>query len=245
MHGFRWWCTHNNHIETRLDMRIAIIPARGGSKRIPKKNIIPFCGKPMIEYALESVKLSGLFDVIHVSTDCKEIAGIVGDLGYPVDFMRDENLADDYTGLVPVMRWVLDQYELKEKVFDQICCVMPNAPLLISADLKEAFNVFDANDGMHPLLVFAKYPVPIEWAFNRGENNIMRAVNSDKLLYRSQDLNDAYYECGPFTIWKREHLQNDNPLTGNVLSYVMPRERAIDIDTLEDLAYAERLYQIL
>lgn len=226
-------------------MRIAIIPARGGSKRIPKKNIIPFCGKPMIAYALESVKLSGLFDVIHVSTDSKEIAGIVEDLGYPVDFLRDESLADDYTGLVPVMRWVLDKYELKGKVFDQICCIMPNAPLLRETDIKEAFNVFDDNSGIHPLLVFAKYPVPIEWAFYKNENNVMRAIDSEKLLSRSQDLNDAYYECGPFTIWKREHLQNDNPLTGNVLSYVMPRERAIDIDTLEDLAYAERLYQIL
>lgn len=226
-------------------MRLAIIPARGGSKRIPKKNIISFCGKPMIAYALEAARASGVFDQIHVSTDSHEIAEVVDGLGYSVDFLRDASLADDYTGLVPVLRWVVEEYRRRGVIYDQVCCIMPNAPLLKSSDLVDAFRIFDQNLGVHPLLVYARYPVPIEWAFRRDEKGYMHAVDPQKLQIRSQDLEHAYYECGPFNIWTREHLQQDNPLTGEVLSYLMPTERAIDIDTPEDLAYAERLYQLL
>ncbi len=226
-------------------MRLAVIPARGGSKRIPKKNIIPFCGKPMIAYALEAASDSGIFDKIHVSTDSQEIAEVVDKLGFPVDFLRDASLADDYTGLVPVLRWVAGEYQRRGANYEYICCIMPNAPLLKSSDLVEAFKIFDQNLGVHPLLVYARYPVPIEWAFRRDEKGFMHADDPEKLLIRSQDLEHAYYECGPFNIWKREHLEQDNPLTGEVLSYLMPTERAIDIDTPEDLAYAERLYRLL
>jgi len=226
-------------------MRLAVIPARGGSKRIPKKNIIPFCGKPMISYALDAASESGLFDRIHVSTDSNEIAEVVEKLGYPVDFMRDESLADDYTGIVPVLRWVVKQYEQRGARYDQVCCIMPNAPLLQSSDMVEAFRIFDEHLGSHPLLVYARFPVPVEWAFRRDEYGFMTADDPEKILIRSQDLQHAYYECGPFNLWRYEHLQQEHPLSGKALSYLMPTERAIDIDTPEDLAYAERLYQLL
>lgn len=226
-------------------MRLAVIPARGGSKRIPKKNILPFCGKPMIAYALDAARDSGLFDLIHVSTDSQQIAEVVEQLGYTVEFMRDESLADDHTGLVPVLRWVVKQYEQLGSHFDQVCCIMPNAPLLKSSDIVEAFRIFDQNQGSHPLLVYARFPVPVEWAFRRDENGYMTADDPQKILIRSQDLQHAYYECGPFNIWRYEHLQQENPLNGKLLSYLMPTERAIDIDTPEDLAYAERLFQLL
>ena len=225
-------------------MRLAIIPARGGSKRIPKKNIVSFCGKPMIAYALEAARDCGVFDQIHVSTDSQEIADVAAKLGFPVDFFRDASLADDYTGLVPVLKWVVDEYTRRGKYYEHICCLWPSAPLVKSSDLVEAFKIFDRNLGAKPLLVYARYPVPIEWAFRRDKKGFMHADDPAKLLIRSQDLEHAYYECGPFTIWKREHLEHDNPLTGEVLSYLMPTERAIDIDTPEDLAYAERLYQL-
>lgn len=226
-------------------MRLAVIPARGGSKRIPGKNIIPFCGKPMIEYALEAAKKSELFDKIHVSTDSEEICQVVEALGYEVDFMRDSSLADDFTGLVPVLRWVVNQYRLRDELYEQVCCIMPNAPLLISQDLVDAFNIFNQQEGRHPLLVFARFPVPIEWAFRRNEYGFMTAVSAKSLTIRSQDLEHAYYECGPFNIWSPNHLLNDNPLTGQVLSYILPAERAVDIDTQEDLVYAEKLYKLL
>jgi len=225
-------------------MRLAVIPARGGSKRIPKKNIAPFCGRPLISYALEAVSESGIFDKIHVSTDSDEICRIVEDLGFPVDFKRDESLADDFTGLVPVLRWVVEQYQLKGEEYDQICCIIPTAPLLQSQDIIKAFATFTDHDARYPLLAFAKFPVPIEWAFRRSDDGFMTAVSSDDLTQRSQDLQSAYYECGPFTIWNSINLSSDNPLTGKILSYVLPAERAVDIDTPEDLIYAEHLFRI-
>src|SRR3989338_6346137 len=220
-------------------MRLAVIPARGGSKRIPGKNIAPFCGRPIIAYALEAVADSGMFDKIHVSTDSEEICEVVEKLGFSVDFKRDPALADDFTGLVQVLRWVVDQYRRRGEDYDQICCIMPNAPLIRSQDFIEAFEIFDRHEARHPLLVFAKFPVPVEWAFRRSEDGSMTALSPTSLLERSQDLPHAYYECGPFTLWSHQHLVTDNPLTGQVLSYVLPAERAIDIDTPEDLAYAE------
>ena len=226
-------------------MKLAVIPARGGSKRIPGKNIMPFCGRPMIAYALDAVEQSGLFDKIHVSTDSEEIADVVFKLGFDVDFMRDPALADDFTGLVPVLRWVVDEYRKRGQEYSRICCMMPNAPLVRSADVVEAFGIFERFSGKHPLLVYARYPVPVEWAFRRDEAGMMTAVSPDSLLIRSQDLAHAYYECGPFNLWRTEHLQQDNPLAGKVLSYIMPAERAIDIDTPDDLAYAERLFRLM
>jgi len=225
-------------------MRLAVIPARGGSKRIPKKSIAPFCGKPMIAYALEAVTGSGMFDKIHVSTDSEEICQVVEKLGFTVDFMRDSALADDFTGLAPVLRWVLEQYRIRGEVFDQICCIMPTAPLLRSQDIIEAFDIFTQHDARYPLLVAAKFPVPVEWAFRRSEDGIMTAISPESIPRRSQDLQHAYYECGPFTIWNPSHLELDNPIAGQVLSYVLPAERAIDIDTPEDLVYAEHLFRL-
>lgn len=224
-------------------MRLAVIPARGGSKRIPGKNIVPFCGRPMIAYALDAVRDSRLFDKIHVSTDSEEIRDVVTSLGFEVDFMRDPALADDYTGLVPVLRWVVEEYRKRGQDYRQICCMMPNAPLVRSADVVDASSIFDRFAGRHPLLVYARFPVPVEWAFRRDADGTMTAVSPESLLVRSQDLEHAYYECGPFTLWLAEHLQKDNPLTGKVLSYILPTERAVDIDTPDDLAYAERLFR--
>ncbi len=198
----------------------------------------------MIAYALEAAQESALFDKIHVSTDSDEICEVVEALGFPVEFKRAPELADDFTGLVPVLRWVVDQYLSRGAIYDQVCCIMPNAPLLQIQDLISAFKIFEGHQGSHPLLVFAKFPVPVEWAFRQDAEGLMSAISPESCLIRSQDLEGAYYECGPFHIWRQEHLARDNPLTGKVLSYVLPLERAVDIDSPEDLAYAERLYRI-
>ena len=225
-------------------MRLAVIPARGGSKRIPHKNIVQFCGKPMIAYAIEAVRESGLFDKIHVSTDSKEICEVVEKLGVNIDFMRPTELADDFIGLAPVLRWVLKKYQQQGEVFESLCCIMPNSPLLNSQDLIDAFDIFNQYNGQYPLLVFARLPVPAEWAFHRSKEGFMNAISPKSIEIRSQDLEDAYYECGPFHIWRPNHLEMTTPASGNVLSYVLPAERAVDIDTPEDLAFAERLYRI-
>ncbi len=226
-------------------MRIAIIPARGGSKRIVGKNIIPFCGQPMLSYALNAASMSGLFDKIHVSTDSEEISRTAADLGFKPDFLRISELADDFTGIVPVLRWVVEEYCKRGECYLEVCCIMPNAPLLTADDLLQAFRIFETQSRRHPLLVFTKYPVPVEWAFRRNLDGTMRAISSELLNSRSQDLEDAYYECGPFTFWTTAQLKPEKPLADGVLSYILPKERAVDIDTPEDLAYAERLFQLL
>jgi pseudaminic acid cytidylyltransferase len=226
-------------------MRIAIIPARGGSKRIPKKNIISFCGKPMIYYALNAAKESNLFDCIHVSTDSQEICDCVESLGFSIDFMRDKSLADDFTGLIPVMKWVIDEYHKSGKEYDEICCIMPTAPLLEKEDLLKAFKVFNRMDCQYPIVSVSEFPVPVDWAFKRDSKGFLNSVWPEKLTQRSQDLDNYFYESGPFTIWNKNHLNMDNPLGEKILSYLIPKERAVDIDTLEDLQFAEKLFRVI
>lgn len=226
-------------------MRIAIIPARGGSKRIPKKNIMSFCGKPMISYAIDAARKSALFDKIHVSTDSDEIRQTVETLGLKIDFMRDPALADDYTGMLHVLKWVVDEYRQRGEIYDEICCIFAVAPLLQSKDLNAAFDLFHKHQSKYPLLVMTRYPVPIEWAFRHDKDGFMTAVSSSQLNSRSQDLPEAYYESGPFTIWRRAHLLSENPLADKILSYVMPGDKVVDIDTLEDLRRAEALFRLI
>ena len=117
--------------------RLAVIPAREGSKRIKNKNIKNFCGKPIISYALNAAKESGLFDTIHVSTESEEIANIVRDLGFTIDFLRDISLADDITPIIPVLKWVVEKYQSKNIYFDEVVLIMACAPLIDATDLKK------------------------------------------------------------------------------------------------------------
>ena len=226
-------------------MRLAVIPARGGSKRIPGKNIRPFCGKPMISYSINAAKASGLFHKIHVSTDSDEIRQTVETLGLPVDFMRDPALADDYTGLLPVLKWVVGEYRQRGEIYDEICCIMPAAPLLQGKDLKAAFELFRDHRSQRPLLVMTRFPVPIEWAFRSNDDGFMTAVAPSQLNRRSQDLPEAYYECGPFMIWSAAHLAIETAMPEKILAYVMPGDKAVDIDTPEDLTRAELLFRLM
>ena len=226
-------------------MKLAIIPARGGSKRIPNKNIISFFGKPMMSYAIDAAKKSNIFDHIHVSTDSKKVAKVAAEQGCPVDFFRDDSLADDFTGLLPVIQWVVEQYIQRGDVYDEIFCIMPCSPLLQYSDIVNAYTIFEENNKKKPLLVFAKYPVSIDWAFCKSEDGLMHAKKPKMLLERSQDLDSSYYECGSFSIWKREHLYEKSPLSKGLLSYILPSHRAIDIDTMDDFHKAELMYKII
>ena len=224
-------------------MRIAIVPARGGSKRIKNKNIVDFLGKPLIAYALEAIRESCLFDKIHVSTDSQEIKIIVEQLGYKVDFMRSDNLADDHTGLLPVLQWVHKKYEEEGINFDDICCIMPTAPLLKSSDLINGFNLYQKYNKKNPLLVVAPFPVPVEWAFYRDNNTILTPRDSKALIIRSQDIKPTYYEAGPFSIFHSSHLKSNNLFHDyNLISLLINKSSAVDIDDPEDLEFAKTLY---
>lgn len=149
---------------------LAFIPARGGSKRIPRKNIIEFFGKPMLAYPIEAAKRSEMFDVVHVSTDDDEIADVARRCGADVSFRRPAELSDDHTPLMPVMKWTLEEFARRGRSFEDVCTLYPCAPLVDSLDIVGAYKVFRSNAGRHNLLTVARSPVPAEWYYHMADN---------------------------------------------------------------------------
>lgn len=229
-----------------MTARIAIIPARGGSKRIPKKNIRDFCGKPMIAHILQAAKISDLFDVIHVSTESADIREVVEKLGFPIDFMRPEKLADDHTPIMPVMKYVVDTYAAKGRVFDQVWLLMACAPNLGARDLQQAAAMFDRVGGGSPLVAVSEYPVPIEWAFTRSEDGKLTPAQAGMFAVRSQDMGKKYFDTGSFAAFPAATVQASQGAGSDsgFVGYVLPKGAAIDIDDEADWALAEAIYRL-
>jgi pseudaminic acid cytidylyltransferase len=225
--------------------RIAIIPARGGSKRILKKNIKSFCGKPMLSYALTAARESGLFDVIHVSTDCAEIRAVATALGFSPDFSRPSELADDFTPILPVLAFVLAEYKNRGEVFDQVCMIMPTAPFIEPADLCNAVDEFAKHDGQYSVISVSKYPVPVEWAYSMDDRQVLIPENEGAFAIRSQDLAEKYYDTGMFILFSAAQVVSSEGSGTNkaFVGYKIGRDKAIDIDDLEDWEFAEKLYR--
>jgi len=223
--------------------RIAIIPARGGSKRIPKKNIKNLCGKPIIAYVLDAVKASNLFDVIHVSTDSSEIATVVKNLGFSVDFMRDQKLSDDHTPIMPVLKWVLEQYKDRNVDFDEVATIMPCAPFIETGDLVNASNLLKKGNDNSPVLAVSTYPAPIEWAFSRKDSGLMKPIQKALLEKRSQDLKEHYFDTGSFAFFSSQYVINSNGsgINNSYIGCIIDKYKAIDIDDIDDWKYAEYL----
>ena len=197
----------------------------------------------MIAYALEAASNSQLFDKIHVSSDSDEIKNIVESLGYPVDFMRPPELSDDIVGTIPVLQWVLKEYLSKNKTFEHVFNIMPAAPFLKPDDLTGAFELYLKHNKKHPLHVVSEFPVPFEWAYRRDAEGLLYPLHTGAYAIRSQDLEKAYFETGPFSIFHVSHLISNEPVRDEgFISYVMPRDRAIDIDDYQDLKFAEKLF---
>ena len=221
--------------------RLAIIPARSGSKRIPNKNIKPFLGKPIISYAIESATKSGLFDKIHVSTDSERAMVIAESYGIKPEFLRDEALCDDYTPLIDVLAFVREKLEQMGEKFDEIWLMMPCAPLITENDLVAAAEKFQPNN--LPLIAAAELPVPIEWAFMMSDDGTLCAKGTDNLTNRSQDLPKAYYDTGSFAIFSDGKMETFKNIHTRFQTYILPRSRAVDIDTEDDWIEAEKLYK--
>jgi N-acylneuraminate cytidylyltransferase len=224
-------------------MRIAIMPARGGSKRLPGKNIAEFFGAPLLAYPLQAARKSGLFDAIHVSTDDEAIARVAAELGYPVDFMRDASLADDQTPLLPVLQWVLAQYAARGKRFDTVCLLMPTAPLIEADDLIRAEALYREQGCRRAVLAVARFPVPVEWALELAPDGRLRPREPGMMQQRSQDLKPAYYDAGAFVFYPAMTVAAGQPDDRNFLAYVLDRRKAVDIDDAEDLEFARALYR--
>ncbi len=227
-----------------MTRRLAVIPARGGSKRIPDKNIREFCGRPMIGHILRAASDSKLFDAIHVSTESQRIADVVKALGHPVDFPRPDHLADDHTPLMPVLRYVAETYTAQGRAFDEVWLLMACAPLIEAEDLIEASRLFSSQGGDRSVVAVVQFPVPVEWAFHRRDDGRLDPVNAAMMAVRSQDIEPAFYDAGAFYAYPARAVLESSG-AGDYSAYVghlLPRLKAVDIDSEEDLQLAEFLF---
>jgi N-acylneuraminate cytidylyltransferase len=222
-------------------MRIAIVPARGGSKRIPEKNIVDFLGAPLMSYPIRAAKTSGLFDAIHISTDSDRIAGVAADLGYPVDFMRAPELADDHTPLMPVLQWTLDQYARRGKSFDSVCLLFPTAPLIDAGDLVRGSELFERCGNNRTVMAISRFNVPVEWAFHLEPDGTLTACQPGMADVRSQDILPTYYDAGTFSFIPAQEVSAGRIDDTRMMGLMIPRHKAVDIDDAEDLELAEML----
>ncbi|MFL6763146.1 MAG: pseudaminic acid cytidylyltransferase [Sphingomicrobium sp.] len=219
---------------------IAIITARGGSKRIPRKNVREFAGKPMIVWPIRTALESGLFDRVIVSTDDPEIASVAGDAGAEVPFMRPAELADDRAGTLEVVGHFVDWARSQGWQFDQACCLYGTAAFTTADDLAKGRDRLDEWDYVFAAGQFARPP---QRAFVRQSGGSMRLLRPEYSLSRSQDLEAAYYDAGQFYWGTAAAWSERRPIYGERTTFIeLPPERAIDIDTLEDWAMAERQF---
>lgn len=225
-------------------MKIAIIPARGGSKRIKDKNIVDFCGRPMIAYALEAARASGLFDIIHVSTDSPRIAEVAAQLGFPVDFLRDPALSDDDTPLMPVLRWVLNEYSARGKAAEDVCLLMPCAPLIEASDLTGAYARYLEAGRKAVVLAVVPFSYPIWRSLAPDAEGVLRPLFPEHWPKRSQDLPAAYHDAGVFSFSPAANILDPKLVVSQaMLPFALARYKAIDIDEPEDLRLAEMTYR--
>lgn len=223
---------------------IAIITARGGSKRIPKKNIRPFFGKPIIAYSVEAAIGSGIFDTVMVSTDSEEIAAIAREYGAEVPFLRSAATSDDHATTADVLREVLEQYRSRGKEFDTFCCLYPTAPFVTGERLRDAYAQM-GQAGADSLMTLVRYGFPPQRAMVMKDGfAVYQYPQYEKS--RSQDLEPIYHDCGQFYFCdSRVFLQSDSLVAGKTCGYLIPEEEVQDIDNESDWTMAELKYRML
>ena len=226
-------------------MNLAIIPARGGSTRIPRKNIKPFCGKPMLAWVIEAAEASDCFDQVLVSTDDEEIAQVAREHGAITPFVRPEELADHWTGTTPVVRhavqWMLEAgHPLKN-----VCCIYATAPFVEPQDIRKGLEILETTQFSHAFGV-TTFAFPIQRAIKRVADGGCIPMFPEFINQRSQDLEEAYHDAGQF-YW----AQASTWLTGSSIFspesriIPIPRHRVQDIDTPEDWERAEYLFKAM
>jgi N-acylneuraminate cytidylyltransferase len=224
-------------------MNLCVIPARGGSKRIPRKNIRVFAGKPMIAYAIQAAQRSGLFGRIVVSTDDEEVAKISREIGAEVPFLRPNEISDDHTPTVPVIAHAIRELEANGKNLRYVCCIYPCVPFIEETDLKKTLSLLEQGNSEYSFPV-AEYPSPIQRALKLGLGNQVSPFYPKFELSRTQDLERAYHDVGQF-YWGSKKAWLTNPkIHAHSLGCVIPSWRVADIDNPEDWLRAEKLYKI-
>lgn len=220
---------------------IAIITARGGSKRIPKKNIKEFCGKPIIAYSIEAALNSGMFDEVMVSTDSEEIAEVAKKYGANVPFLRSEATSNDFATTRDVLVEVIEEYKKLGKKFDFMTCIYPTAPFVTAEKLKDAVNKLCDSDADMVMPVVA-YSFPPQRALII-RNGSLQYQYPEYETARSQDLEPIYHDCGQFYVYRADVFMGEKKGSGKKLPLNMPEEETQDIDNISDWLIAEIKYQ--
>lgn len=222
--------------------RLCIVPARSGSKRIQDKNIRHFLGRPVIHYSLENASKSGIFEHIHISTDDQKIIEIGEKCGIGADFLRPASLADDHTTLFDVLVFVKNEFANRGMLFEEYWLLMPCSPLLEVSDLRDAASNYSHRHG--PMLSVSELPVPPQWVYVESANNGLCLATHGFHDSRSQDLKKGYYDCGAFAIFSPSDIEKGVFDGNHIQPYILPRHRAVDIDTEDDWRFAETLYRV-
>ena len=223
-------------------MAVCVIPARGGSKRIPRKNIRLFHGTPMIGWSIAAARDSGLFERIVVSTDDPEISEIACGLGAEVPFSRPDSLANDYAGTVPVITHAVEALDLDLDV--AVCCLYATAPFVQSTDLREGLRLLQA--GASYAMAVTRFDYPIQRALRRSEDGAVSMIDRAQMQLRSQDFEPAWHDAGQFYWGLAATWASQMPVFGGRAHGVeLPSSRVVDIDTPEDWDRAEALFQVL
>ena len=222
-----------------------MIPARGGSKRILRKNIRLFAGKPVIAYSIKAALDSQCFDEVMVSTDDDAIADVAREYGATVPFMRPAELSDDHTVLASVITHTIKAYQAKNHKVSHACCIFATAPFVSALDLKKAQDALVAT-GKHFALSVTSFAFPVQRALRLNTDGTLDAMYPQYRLTRSQDLEEGWHDAGQFCWGTADaFLQNLPVFAPYTVAVKLPRHRVQDLDTLEDWHRAELMYEVL
>lgn len=226
-------------------MKLAVIPARGGSKRIPRKNIKAFAGRPIIAWSIAAARDSGCFDRIIVSTDDQEIADIARDAGAEVPFLRPSELADDHTGTMAVVAHAIRWHSDAGQAPDPVCCLYATAPFVRAEDLRRGREALDRSGADFAFSV-TRYGFPIQRALRVDAEGRVEMFQPEHFGTRSQDLEEAFHDAGQFYWGRAAAWCAGGSLFGPAARAVLlPQDRVQDIDTLEDWTRAEWMFRAM
>jgi len=226
-------------------MNICVIPARGGSKRIPRKNIKEFLGQPVIAYSIKAAIDSQCFDKVIVSTDDAEIAEVVKSFGASVPFMRPDELADDDASTIPVVKHAIEWFDDQGQSPSEVCCLYATAPFVRASTIRKAYEQMQSTQADY-CFTATSFAFPIQRAIKITAENRVEMLYPEHLETRSQDLEESYHDAGQFYWGKAEAFKQQKPLfSKSATPYILPRYLVQDIDTLEDWKKAELMYKTI